>query len=136
MKRACIVLLFALTSAISLFGSDTIPAPEKADLPTYPTEARDARIEGVVKVSFVVDGKGNVTRAEVMSGNPLLRNSALQNVKSWKFASEMIGPTKKYETEFIYRLEVQKNPGPPKLLVSFKEGRVEITSELYVKPIE
>jgi protein TonB len=53
--------------------------------PEYPTLARDARIRGIVIVDAVIDEKGNVAQARVVSGHPLLIEAALKAVLQWKY---------------------------------------------------
>jgi len=44
-----------------------------------------ARIEGKVRVSILVDGKGEVFCIKVVSGHPLLVAVALDAARKWKF---------------------------------------------------
>ena len=53
--------------------------------PTYPILAKQARIQGVVIIDAVIDEKGNVVQAHVISGAPLLISSALEAVMRWKY---------------------------------------------------
>jgi len=53
--------------------------------PEYPTVARDAHIRGVVIVDAVIDEKGNVAQARVVSGHPLLIAAALKAVLQWRY---------------------------------------------------
>ena len=54
--------------------------------PTYPEEARKNRIQGVVKLSAVVDAKGNVTKVEpIESPDPTLAAAAVDAVKKWTY---------------------------------------------------
>ena len=81
----------------------------------------------------LLGANGEVTQAEVISGNPLLREAALHDVKSWRFSTADMNESTKYETEFVYRLDVQQKNGEPKLTVSVVDfRRVEVTTELYV----
>jgi len=54
----------------------------------YPSEARIARIEGAVRVRLLVDERGTVTRAEVVSATPraIFDAAALRYAKTWRFA--------------------------------------------------
>jgi protein TonB len=49
----------------------------------YPSQARDRRVQGVVTVSFSLDGTGRVTNARIIkgSGSPLLDDEALEILK-------------------------------------------------------
>ena len=51
----------------------------------YPYEAREQKLQGEVVVKILVDEKGDVETAEIVSGDPVLAESALDAVKSWKF---------------------------------------------------
>jgi len=53
--------------------------------PDYPPEAKGRKIEGEVAIKINVDRDGNVAKAEVMTGHPLLAPAALEAVKQWKY---------------------------------------------------
>ena len=53
--------------------------------PSYPPQAKAARVSGVVVVEVVVDEAGNVTSARQISGHPLLRDAATAAARGWKF---------------------------------------------------
>lgn len=53
--------------------------------PVYPAAARERGIQGVVVVDATIDATGEVTSATVLSGSPLLRQSALDAVRQWKY---------------------------------------------------
>jgi protein TonB len=53
--------------------------------PTYPALAKQARIEGVVRLAVVIDKQGRVSDIKVMSGHPLLIPAALEAVKQWEY---------------------------------------------------
>jgi len=53
--------------------------------PEYPEIARRARVQGVVILEAVIDDKGNVTYITMLSGHPLLWESAVTAVRDWKF---------------------------------------------------
>lgn len=53
--------------------------------PLYPEIARQARIEGMVKVEAVVSPSGDVREARVIGGHPLLAAAAMDAVKRWKY---------------------------------------------------
>jgi periplasmic protein TonB len=53
--------------------------------PAYPPLAREARIWGTVVVDAVIDERGNVVQARVVSGHPLLIDAALKAVLQWKY---------------------------------------------------
>ena len=60
-------------------------AIEKTVDPIYPQEARDAKIEGKVVLSVLVDRIGNVVETCVEDGPSLLVPAAIDAAKQWKF---------------------------------------------------
>ncbi len=53
--------------------------------PIYPPIAAAARAQGSVSVQVLIDEEGNVVSAEAVSGHPLLRQSAVDAVRQWRF---------------------------------------------------
>lgn len=53
--------------------------------PVYPSLARQARIQGTVVLHAIIDREGKVAQLEVVSGHPLLVQSALDAVKQWRY---------------------------------------------------
>jgi protein TonB len=53
--------------------------------PLYPALARQARIQGSVVLHAIIDKDGKVAQLEVISGHPLLVQSALDAVKQWRY---------------------------------------------------
>ena len=55
------------------------------DAPNYPPLARQTRVQGDVVLDAVIDTDGNVVQLQVVSGHPLLIQSALEAVRRWKY---------------------------------------------------
>ena len=53
--------------------------------PTYPALARQARIQGQVVLHAIIDKDGRVSELSVISGHPLLVQSALEAVRQWRY---------------------------------------------------
>lgn len=53
--------------------------------PSYPTLARQMGLSGHVVLDMYVDESGNVEKANVISGNPILGNAAVSAAKRWRF---------------------------------------------------
>jgi periplasmic protein TonB len=53
--------------------------------PSYPPLARQARIQGQVVLHAIIDKDGRVSELSVISGHPLLVQSALEAVKQWRY---------------------------------------------------
>jgi TonB family protein len=135
-KLCTVILLVVLSTRAQMPPKTSFPKPSYSELPTYPEKARYARIVGSVKLWFIVDDSGAVTQAGPISGHLILRDAAIGVVKSWKFRSEDIKPNGRYETEFIYDIKTQSEPGEPRLTVSMTDfRRVEVVSEVYVRAV-
>jgi TonB family protein len=133
-----IAILLVFAAMATLYASEgTFLKPISSELPMYPEPARRAHVAGTVNLWFMLDGTGAVTRAQSVSGNSMLRDAALSTVKSWRFLANSMEPNVRYETEFVYTLEVQRKNGQPTLKVSMTDfRRVEIVSGLYVETVE
>jgi periplasmic protein TonB len=53
--------------------------------PNYPIAAKQVRVEGDVTVEAVIDITGKLTNMKVLSGQPLLRQAALDSLRTWKY---------------------------------------------------
>jgi len=53
--------------------------------PSYPPDARAARIQGSVVIEVVIDKNGNIESERLISGHPLLAPAAIDAVKQWKY---------------------------------------------------
>jgi TonB family protein len=94
----CVSVLCLLGSAL---GQTAAPVPVVPEVeawqhllphpkPLYPAIAKAAHIAGQVAIATEVDPSGNVTRTAIISGPPLLRQAALDAVKSWHFTPFLI----------------------------------------------
>jgi TonB family protein len=128
------VFFFAVT--IVALGQDSAePRLISAGLPEYPALARQARIQGGVKVEFVLNASGEPISVTAISGHPLLRGAAEENVKTWRFelpkdASRLEG---KYTTTFNFKITAASEDRPydnPRLTVVLDSFRnVEVTTD-------
>jgi len=58
--------------------------------PVYPPLARQARIQGNVVLHAIIDKEGKVSELQVVSGHPLLVQSALEAVKNWRYRPTLL----------------------------------------------
>ena len=58
--------------------------------PAYPALARQARIQGKVLLEAVISKEGTIEELKVVSGHPLLIQSALDAVKQWRYRPTML----------------------------------------------
>jgi TonB family protein len=120
--RLCALLCF-LTACLSLAAQTDEPELISANIPRYSPLARQARVEGIVKVTFTLPANaGEPANVEATSGHPVLKAAAVENVKTWHFRNPYAAE-RKYETTFRYRLVT----GPQKVTFeSFHDVEVVI----------
>jgi len=53
--------------------------------PMYPPLARQIRISGLVRLHVILSREGEVREIQVVSGHPLLQQSAIDAVKQWRY---------------------------------------------------
>ena len=58
--------------------------------PQYPPLARQARIQGTVKLQAIIAKDGSIEKLEVVSGHPLLIPAALQAVQQWRYKPTLL----------------------------------------------
>lgn len=58
--------------------------------PVYPPLARQARLQGVVRLQAVIGPNGRVEKVEAISGPPLLRQAAIDAVKQWVYQPSLL----------------------------------------------
>jgi TonB family protein len=72
----------------------------KQPRPNYPIEAKQARIQGVVKLYGLIGRDGTIQNLNVISGHPLLSAAALEAVKQWVYHPTLLnGNPVEVETE-------------------------------------
>jgi protein TonB len=57
----------------------------KRTSPVYPAFAKQAHIEGTVRMEALIDRQGRLRDIHVISGHPVLAQAALQAVKEWVY---------------------------------------------------
>jgi TonB family protein len=80
-----VTLLAGMCLLASTSFGDQYRQVKKMVQPTYPPVALQMRVEGTVKLEAVVDRDGNVEKVIVVSGHALLKPSAIECVKQWKY---------------------------------------------------
>jgi protein TonB len=74
--------------------------------PAYPEAARRARVTGTVDVVLSIDKQGTVVRATAVEGSPLLRPSAEDAARKWRYRPEFVNGAP-VETERRVRIVFQ-----------------------------
>ncbi len=89
-----------------VLNSKAISLPQ----PSYPAVAKMTRVEGVVAVQVTINEEGRVTSATAISGNPLLKQAAVQAAYAAKFPPTLKGGTPGKITGVInYQFRLPKN---------------------------
>lgn len=58
--------------------------------PAYPPLARQARIQGVVVLEAEISKQGTIENLRVITGHPLLIQSAIDAVKQWRYKPTLL----------------------------------------------
>ncbi len=58
--------------------------------PIYPPLAKQARIQGTVKLTAIISKDGTIQKLEVISGHPLLVPNAIEAVKQWIYQPTLL----------------------------------------------
>lgn len=81
-------------AGVVVCGDSSVAQQEQAEAPrkvlskvapSYPDLARRTNVHGVVKLLVVVAPDGKVTSTEVVGGNPVLVQAAVEAVHKWRF---------------------------------------------------
>ncbi|HTW57579.1 MAG TPA: energy transducer TonB [Terriglobales bacterium] len=120
-----LILGFILALCLGLAAQTDEPVLLSANIPFYPPLARQARIYGSVRVAFTLPANsGEPTSVKAISGHPLLKSAAEENVKTWRFRNTY-AVERKCETMFHYELTESESTH-----VTFKSFNVvEVVSE-------
>jgi len=112
-------------------AAQTEPTLLAVSLPKYPPLALQARIEGVVRVTFSLPAlSGQPAAVEAVSGHVMLKGAAVENVRTWRFENSY-AVERKYETTFRYRLTGLEVPAPKKCTVTFNSyHQIDLVSDV------
>jgi len=80
------LLLFSIALSPT-FAADSTRAVKTKTEPVYPELARRMNISGTVKLQVTIAPDGSVKAVKPLGGHPLLIDSAVNAVKSWKYES-------------------------------------------------
>jgi periplasmic protein TonB len=58
--------------------------------PSYPPLARQARVQGTVRLQAIIAKDGTIQQLEVISGHPLLVQAALDAVRQWRYQPTLL----------------------------------------------
>jgi len=75
---------------LPVFQPSKPPKKIKDVNPRYPTEARRARVQGIVILEAIIDIKGKVTNVRVLRSIPALDEAAIEAVKQWEYEPTLL----------------------------------------------
>lgn len=106
---------------------------------TYPSPARERRIEGTVLVEVSLAANGAVNDARVLAGPAELRKPVLQSVLEWHFAPDVSGAVRHINVSFRRTAEQVARPGEP-MVANTSRGAVLFQNKVYkfdsVSPVD
>jgi TonB family protein len=70
---------------VKIGGNVKAPKLINSVAPVYPLTARSSGVQGDVVIDTTIDKSGNVVRMHVVSGPAMLRPSALESLRRWKY---------------------------------------------------
>ncbi len=82
--------------------------------PQYPPVARQARISGTVRLRVIISAEGTIEQVELVSGHPLLVQSAMDAVRQWRYQQTLLnGQPVQVETviDVVFQLDSPPKPG-------------------------
>ena len=71
--------------------------------PVYPQLARQARVQGTVRLHTLIDKDGKVIEVTYMSGPAMLVQAAIDAVKQWRFHPTLLNNTP-VQVECVFEL--------------------------------
>ena len=99
MLYECLALLLLL---MPVAGSNQLAVLHLESV-EYPLLAWQARIQGDVRVTMHVDSDGKVLSAIASSGDKLLQQAAIDNLKTWIFVTN-----REFDLEISYQFRLEK----------------------------
>ena len=70
--------------------------------PTYPTEAKAARLQGAVVLKAKINKEGKIASLHIVSGPEMLKKEAYNAIKQWEYQPyEVNGKPTELETTFV-----------------------------------
>ena len=80
----------AVPSRIKVGGQVAAAKLVRQPKPVYPQLAKQARIQGVVKLHALISKDGTIEDLKAISGHPLLIPAALEAVRQWVYSPTLL----------------------------------------------
>jgi len=95
--------------------------------PAYPMAARQANIQGIVRLRIIVNKDGTVQTLNPISGDSLLVQPSTDAVKQWRYAPTLVNGAP-VEVESTVEVNYKLNPEPP-AAAPCKLGKVDLKDQ-------
>ena len=116
MRHPCTVLVLVwllIMSAVCSATAQTTVKPEETpvvksgEMPLYPPLARQARLQGTVRLKVTTDG-AYITKVAASGAHKLLLDAAEENIRTWRFYKHR---PQTFITTFVYKLDKEEVHG-------------------------
>lgn len=85
MKKLLRLFLAFLVLLVSVCAADDERKCFRREEPKYPAIASKMNLHGTVKMKVWINPDGSVRRVDYIGGHPILAESALKAIKTWKY---------------------------------------------------
>jgi hypothetical protein len=119
------ILGFVILSLMGPLTSPQEPQPKRIVGLEYPFLANLARVQGRVELIATVTESGNIKDVQVVSGHPLLRESAKSSFSQWVFSrcGETTGPCKaRVAFQFVLEGQCESSRCPTEFIVDLPDS--------------
>ncbi len=123
-----VVCMLALVLTLDQGNSSEAIAVRSAVAPIYTPLAATANTSGDVEVQVTVDKGGNVSKADFVSGHPLLRKAAVEAAKRWRF--EGANEERRVHLTFSFRMVPRGTSAEDMTAVFMPPYRIEVRGKL------
>ena len=105
-----LLLMAFLALPVAAIGQGTIHVAHMVT-PHYPEIARDAGVQGEVRILVTVGSRGEVIDADATGNRKILRDAAISNIQKWKFDPSFVGH-RHFNVFYEFVLREKTNPRP------------------------
>jgi hypothetical protein len=114
-------------TAQSMAEAADTPVVKFGEMPLYPLVAREARLEGTVRLQVTTDGV-YITKVAASGAHKLLLDAAEENIRTWHFYRHR---PQTFTVTFVYKLDKQEAVGfvNPTVILDLP-SRVEIRTKM------
>jgi TonB family protein len=95
-----LALSFSTAASVAQQLTESLPVVTAASVPLYPPLARQAHIEGEVRLEISTDGD-RISNVDIVSGQRMLAEATKENVNTWRFRPHT---RTRFVVTFRYRL--------------------------------